>query len=52
MWDDGKEQQRLWEAALKEIGSRLKRELPLEQELPDRLRELVAQLEARVPRDK
>jgi hypothetical protein len=50
MRDDSKEQQILWNAALKEIGSRLKRELQPEQDLPDRLRELIAQLEAHAPR--
>lgn len=39
----------LWNAALKEIGNRLKRELQPEQDWPDRLRELIAQLEANLP---
>jgi hypothetical protein len=43
------EQQKLWKAALKEVGSRLKRELPPPQDVPDRLRELIAQLEAKSP---
>jgi hypothetical protein len=44
------EQQKLWNAALKQIGSTLKRELPPEQDVPDRLRELMAQLETKSPR--
>jgi hypothetical protein len=39
------EQQILRNAALKEIGSRLKGELQPEQDTPDRLRELIVQLE-------
>jgi hypothetical protein len=47
--DKTKEQQTLWNAALKGIGNRLKRDLQPEQDLPDRLRELVAKLEADSP---
>jgi hypothetical protein len=43
------EQQLLWNAALKEIGGRLGRDLQPEQDAPDRLRELIAQLEANLP---
>jgi hypothetical protein len=39
------EQQILRNAALKEIGRRLKGELQPEQDAPDRLRELIVQLE-------
>ena len=46
-----KEQQILWTAALKEIGSTLKREIQPEQGMPDRLRELIAQIEANVKND-
>jgi hypothetical protein len=41
-----KEQQLLWGAALKEIVGRLKHELPAEHDVPDRLRELIARLDA------
>jgi hypothetical protein len=41
------ERQVLWEAALKEIGRRLRRELQPKQ--PNRMRELIAQLEAHAP---
>jgi hypothetical protein len=43
---DKNEQARLWSAAIKEIGRRLKRELRPEEQTPDRLRDLIAQLEA------
>jgi hypothetical protein len=43
------EQQIFWNAALKQIGSTLKREWQPEQDAPDRLRELIAQLEAYAP---
>lgn len=44
---NGLEERRvLWEAALKEIGRRLRRELQPKQEIPNRMRELIAQLEA------
>jgi hypothetical protein len=47
------EQQMLWEAALKEIGRGLKYELEPEKDAPDRLRKLIAQLEANpAPRDR
>jgi hypothetical protein len=47
------EQQKLWQSILKEVGKRLKRELSPEQDVPDRLRELIAQLEAKsAPKDK
>ena len=45
---ENQEQQILWNAALKQIGSTLKRELLPEQDLPDRFRELIAQLEAKL----
>ena len=44
-----KEQQMLWNAALKEIGRGLKHELEPEKDAPDRLRKLIAQLEANAP---
>jgi hypothetical protein len=50
MPNEKQEQQMLWDAALREIGSRLKRELLPEQDVPDRLRQLIAQLEAHAPR--
>jgi len=43
------ERQVLWEAALKEIGRKLRRELEPKQEIPNRMRELIAQLEAHAP---
>jgi hypothetical protein len=42
-----KQQHTLWTAALKGIGNRLKRELEPEQDTPDRLRQLIAELEAK-----
>jgi hypothetical protein len=42
-------QQILWIAALKQIGSALKREPQPQQVIPERLRELIAQLEANSP---
>ena len=44
-----KEQQMLRNAVLKEIGRELKHELEPDKDAPDRLRELVAQLEANAP---
>jgi hypothetical protein len=46
MTDDQEEQAMFWRAAIKEIGRRLKRELLPEEQTPDRIRELLAQLEA------
>jgi hypothetical protein len=46
MTDDKEEQAMLWRAALKEIGSRLKRDLQSDKDVPARLRELIAQIEA------
>ena len=43
------EQQMLWNEALKEIGRGLKYELEPDKVAPDRLRKLIAQLEANVP---
>ena len=43
------EQQLLWNAALKAIGGRLRRDLQPEQDVPDRFRDLIAQLEANSP---
>jgi hypothetical protein len=45
MTPQNEEQRNLRNAALKEIGSRLKGELQPEQDTPDRLRELMVQLE-------
>jgi len=42
-----KEQQTLRNAAMKEILRGLRRELPPEEVLPDRMRKLIAQLEAK-----
>ena len=43
-----REQQLLWEAAVKAIGRALKHELQCErQNVPERMRELLAELEAR-----
>ena len=44
---DTKEQQMFRRAALRELASTLKRDLKPEEGLPERLRELVSQLEAR-----
>lgn len=44
-----KEQQMLWNAALKEIGRGLKYELEPEKDSPGRPRKLIAQLEAQAP---
>ena len=44
-----KEQQMLWNEALKEIGRGLKYELEPDKVAPDRLRKLIAQLEAKAP---
>jgi hypothetical protein len=41
-----KEQQLLWKAAVEAIGKRLNRELQPEEQVPDRLRELLVQIEA------
>jgi hypothetical protein len=49
--DIKKEQQMLRNAALKEFASNLKRELKPEQDVPDRLRELITQLESKLPPD-
>ena len=46
MTDEKNEQAMLWRAAIKEIGSRLRRELLPEEQTPDHLRELLIQLEA------
>jgi hypothetical protein len=43
------EQQMLWDAALTELGRRLRRELEPNQDTPDRMRELLAQLEESAP---
>jgi hypothetical protein len=43
------EQQLLWNAALKAIGDKLRCDLQPEQDVPDRFRELIAQLEANLP---
>jgi hypothetical protein len=43
------EQQLLWNAALKAIGGRLRRDLQPEQDVPDRFRDLIAELEANSP---
>jgi hypothetical protein len=46
MATDRKEQQLLWEAAVKAIGRALKHELECEpQNVPERMRELLAELE-------
>jgi hypothetical protein len=48
MTSDTQEQQLLWEAAVRAIGRALKRELECEQQnIPDRMRELLAELEAK-----
>jgi hypothetical protein len=48
MTSDTKEQQLLWEAAVSAIGRALKCELECEQQnIPDRMRELLAELEAK-----
>jgi hypothetical protein len=48
MMSDTKEQQLLWEAAVTAIGRALKHELKCEQQnIPDRMRELLAELEAK-----
>ena len=44
-----KEQQMLWNAALKEIGRGLKHELEPQKDAPDRLRKLIGQLEPNAP---
>jgi hypothetical protein len=46
MTDRNDEQAMLWRAAIKEIGRRLQRELLPEEQTPERLRELLAQLDA------
>jgi hypothetical protein len=46
-----KEQQMLRNAAVKEFASKLKRELKPEEDLPDRLRELIAELDSKLPPD-
>jgi hypothetical protein len=46
MTDTNEEQAMLRRAAIKEIGARLKRELTPEEQTPERLRELLARLEA------
>ena len=48
MTTDRKEQQLLWEAAVRAIGRALKHELECEpQNVPERMRELIAELEAK-----
>jgi hypothetical protein len=48
MTTDPKEQQRLYEAAVKAIGRALKHEIECEQQtVPDRMRELLIELEAK-----
>lgn len=48
MTTDKKEQQLLWEAAAKAISRALKHELECEQQnVPERMRELIAELEAK-----
>ena len=48
MTTDSKEQQRLYEAAAKAIGRALKHEIECEQQsVPDRMRELLSELEAK-----
>ena len=48
MTTDKKEQQLLWEAAVKAIGRALKHELGGEQQnVPERMRELIAELAAK-----
>jgi hypothetical protein len=46
MIDEKQEQVMLRTAALRGIGSRLSRELPPKEQIPDCLRELLAQIEA------
>jgi hypothetical protein len=46
MPDEKEKQEQLWNAAFNAIGWRLRRDLHPEQDVPVRLRELVAQLEA------
>jgi hypothetical protein len=48
MTTDKKDQQRLYEAAVKAIGRALKHEIECEQQsVPDRMRELLTELEAK-----
>jgi len=48
MTTDKKEQQLLWDAAVKAIGRALKHELECEpQNVPERMRELLAELETK-----
>jgi hypothetical protein len=48
MTNNTKEQQLLWEAAVRAIARALKHELECEQQnVPDRMRELIAELEAK-----
>jgi hypothetical protein len=46
---DPKEQKMFRHAALREFANKLKRELKPEEDVPDRLRELIAQLEVDEP---
>ena len=52
MANDKNEQQMLLKAALKELGRRLGRDLRPEEAMPDRMRELLAQLDGSAPHKK